>query len=90
MARIYTKQFIKMDDAGRDAVCDKIAHYKGIEVDGTMVTVGKDDAFPGRIAQVMGNIQMYAGIDQPFYWGYKYLIRITKLDGSLIWENKQL
>lgn len=150
MARIYTKQFIKMDNAGRDvicddvvllmetygehsfneafspgynsmrggfapyelpfsnptgkwehdgafvvhltedAVCDKIADYKGIEFDRTIVTVGKDEAFPGRVTQGMGGIQMYAGIDQPLYWGYKYLIRITKLDGTLIWENKQL
>ncbi len=150
MARIYTKQFLKMDNDGRDTVCDevvllmeehgghkfneafppgyssmrggfkpyrppfvnptgnweydgpfqvhltddasfdKIAHYKGVQIDGTIVTVGKDASFPGRIAQSMGGIQMYVGIDQPMYWGYKYLIRITKLDGELIRENKQL
>ena len=150
VARICTKQFIKMDDAGRDAVCDEVVllmekhgghtfneafppgyksmrggfapyqppfsnptgnweydgafvvhltddanlvpirDHRGIEIDGTLVTVGKDEAFPGHVVQSMGGIQMYAGIHQPMYWGYKYLIRITKLDGTLIWENKQL
>ena len=72
-----------------DATFDKMPDRKNVQVDGTIITVGDDPAYAGRIEQGRGGIQLYAG-DQPFYFGYKYLIRLTKPDGELIWENKQL
>ena len=39
-----------------------------------------------RIAQGIGNIQCYAG-EQPFYWGYNFVKKYTRPDGSLIWQN---
>lgn len=63
-----------------------LGDLSGVTVDGKVVKVGFDPNYPGRIAQVTGNIQCYAG-DQLFYWGYKFVKKYTRPDGSLIWQN---
>lgn len=40
----------------------------------------------GRIKQVMGGIQFYAG-EQPFAWGYKFIKKICDGMGNVIWQN---
>lgn len=64
--------------------------YEGVQVEGTFIRVGYDKRFPGHIAQGMGAIQLQAGIDQPFFFDYKHLIRLCKPNGHLIWENHDL
>lgn len=65
----------------------KVGKYPGIEIDGTIIRVGYNKNFPGSVRQSMGGIQLNAGPDQPFYFGYDYLIRICRPNGQLIWEN---
>lgn len=40
----------------------------------------------GTVQQVMGGIQMYSA-GQPFYWGYKFLKKITGRSGEVLWKN---
>jgi hypothetical protein len=42
----------------------------------------------GTVQQVAGGIHMYSG-KTLFVWGYKYIKRIRKGDGSLLWVNNQ-
>jgi hypothetical protein len=71
-----------------DTNTSKIECYSGVQVNGTIIRVGENKSFTGRVAQGMGAIQMYAGIDQPFFFGYKYLIRVCRPNGQLIWQNR--
>lgn len=73
-----------------DANVSRLVRHDGVQIDGTIIRVGQDKRFPGRIAKGVGAIQMYAGIDQPFYFGYKYLIRLCRPNGQLIWQNHHL
>lgn len=71
--------------AGTDT--SEVERYTGVQVNGTIISVGENKSFPGRIKQVVGGIQMYAGIDQPFFFDYKHLIRICRPSGQPIWQN---
>lgn len=69
-----------------DFELDNLNDIAGVTVNGKVVKVGLDPNYPGRITQGIGNVQCYAG-DQPFYWGYKFVEKYTRPDGSLIWQN---
>jgi len=58
-----------------------------VVIEGTIIRVGEHGLRRGRIEQGRGAIQLYAG-DQAFYLGYNYLIRLCRLNGQLIWRNR--
>ena len=66
-----------------------LSQYPGIRVEGTIVRVGENTGYSGRIVQGIGAIQLYTG-DKPFYFGYKFLIRLCRPNGQLIWQNHHL
>ena len=70
-----------------DAELDDVMNYAGLTIEDRVVKVGLDPNYPGRIKHSVGNIQCHAGNEQPFYWGYKFVEKYTRPDGSLIWQN---
>ena len=60
----------------------------GVSMKGNVVTFKSTKEIPGRIKMEHGHPVLFSGLSE-FYWGRRYLMKLTKLNGEVIWENPE-